>query len=69
MQPTINFCRFNEFGDDGGAAARQLKPKFNIFSKHVATQTGFQIPHVEVRRTLIPSPLPGHLTNPYSLYI
>lgn len=53
MQPIVNFCRFNEFGNDGGPAARQLRPKFNVFSKHVATHTGFQIPHIEVRRVFI----------------
>lgn len=50
MQPIINMLRFNEFGDDGGPAAKHLNPKFDVFSKHVATRTGFQVPHVEVRR-------------------
>lgn len=63
MQATINFCRFNEFGDDGGPAARQLKPKFSVFSKHVATQTGFEIPHIEVRKAFKSfSSLPSQFT-------
>lgn len=49
MNHTKIFCRFNEFGVDGGPAAKQLKPKFNVFLKHVASQTGFQVPHIEVR--------------------
>lgn len=40
--------RFNDFGVDGGSAAKALKPKFNVLSKHVATHTGFEVPHVEV---------------------
>ncbi|KAJ0093992.1 hypothetical protein Patl1_25175 [Pistacia atlantica] len=39
---------FNDFGIDGGPAAKSLEPKFNIFSKHVSTHTGLQVPEVEV---------------------
>ncbi|EYU32536.1 hypothetical protein MIMGU_mgv1a015277mg [Erythranthe guttata] len=41
------YQEFNEFGVDGGPAAKLLKPKINVLSKHVAAQTGFQVPHVE----------------------
>lgn len=41
--------RFNEFGVDGGPAAKSLEPKFHIFSKHVLSHTGVQVPDVEVR--------------------
>ncbi|KVH88022.1 HR-like lesion-inducer [Cynara cardunculus var. scolymus] len=34
---------FNEFGNDGGSAAKTLVPKFSVFSKHVTAHTGFQI--------------------------
>ncbi|XP_042062406.1 uncharacterized protein LOC121806435 [Salvia splendens] len=47
------YQEFNEFGNDGGPAARQLRPKFNVFSKHVATHTGFQIPHVEMKHLIL----------------
>ncbi|XP_011073513.1 uncharacterized protein LOC105158445 [Sesamum indicum] len=47
------YQEFNEFGVDGGPAARQLRPKFNVFSKHVATQTGFQLPHVEMKHLIL----------------
>ncbi|KAJ0769937.1 putative HR-like lesion-inducer [Helianthus debilis subsp. tardiflorus] len=40
---------FNEFGVDGGSAAKALKPKFNVFSKHLTTHTGFQVPAFEIK--------------------
>ncbi|XP_052188603.1 uncharacterized protein LOC127798982 isoform X1 [Diospyros lotus] len=40
---------FNEFGIDGGPAAKSLRPKFNVFSKHVSIQTGLQVPDVEIK--------------------
>ncbi|CAI9118230.1 OLC1v1019765C1 [Oldenlandia corymbosa var. corymbosa] len=43
------YQEFNGFGDDGGLAAKTLKPKFNTFSKHFTTQTGLQFPHVEIK--------------------
>lgn len=41
--------RFNEFGVDGGPAAKSLEPKFHIFSKHVLSHTGVQVPDVEIK--------------------
>ncbi|KAL7220141.1 hypothetical protein ACSBR2_013075 [Camellia fascicularis] len=40
---------FNEFGVDGGLAAKSLRPKFNVFSNHVSVQTGLQVPDVEIK--------------------
>lgn len=40
--------RFNEFGIDGGPAAKTFAPKFKVFSRHVSSHTGFQVPPVEV---------------------
>ncbi|EXB98154.1 hypothetical protein L484_008133 [Morus notabilis] len=40
---------FNEFGTDGGPAAKFLEPKFKVFSHHISTQTGFKVPEVEWR--------------------
>ncbi|KAL9252576.1 hypothetical protein AKJ16_DCAP04271 [Drosera capensis] len=40
---------FNEFGVDGGPAAKALRPKFNVFSKHVSSQTGLELPPVQIR--------------------
>ncbi|KAK6145971.1 hypothetical protein DH2020_019840 [Rehmannia glutinosa] len=53
MHHTVNICRFNEFGVDGGPAAKALKPKFNVFSKHVTAQTGIQVPHVEMKHLIL----------------
>ncbi|XP_057489021.1 uncharacterized protein LOC130774990 [Actinidia eriantha] len=40
---------YNEFGIDGGPAAKSLSPKFNTFSDHVTTQTGLPLPDVEIK--------------------
>ncbi|PIN16403.1 hypothetical protein CDL12_10950 [Handroanthus impetiginosus] len=47
------YQEFNEFGVDGGPASRLLKPKFNLFVKHVTTQTGIQVPHVEMKHLIL----------------
>ncbi|GER56952.1 HR-like lesion-inducing protein-related [Striga asiatica] len=47
------YQEFNEFGVDGGPAAKALKPKFNVFSKHVKTQIGIQLPHVEMKHLIL----------------
>ncbi|XP_074319526.1 uncharacterized protein LOC141656512 [Silene latifolia] len=43
------YQEFSDFGVDGGPAARALRPKFNVFSKHVTTHTGFKLPPVEMK--------------------
>ncbi|OAY55604.1 uncharacterized protein LOC110611379 [Manihot esculenta] len=43
---------FNEFGDDGGLVARSLAPKFKIFSRHVSSHAGFQVPPVEMKHAV-----------------
>ncbi|XVF62910.1 hypothetical protein PTKIN_Ptkin09bG0046500 [Pterospermum kingtungense] len=40
---------FNEFGVDGGPAAKVLKPKFNVFSKTVSSHTGVQVPEFDIK--------------------
>ncbi len=40
---------FNEYGVDGGPAAKSLHPKFGVFSKHVLTHTGLQVPDFEIK--------------------
>ena len=49
----VHDCRFNDFGSDGGPAANLLAPKFLSFAKHVSSHTGFQVPHFEVRITIL----------------
>lgn len=57
--------RFNEFGVDGGPAAKSLKPKFDVFSKHVKTQSGLQFPHVDVRSSYLLNPVYENLRDHY----
>ncbi|CAH9131009.1 unnamed protein product [Cuscuta epithymum] len=40
------YQEFNEFGTDGGPAGKTLNSKINVFTKNVATHTGFQVPRV-----------------------
>ncbi|XP_039017742.1 uncharacterized protein LOC120148801 [Hibiscus syriacus] len=40
---------FNEFGVDGGPAAKALKPKFNVFSKTVTSHTGLEVPEFDIK--------------------
>lgn len=56
----ISCCRFNDYGNDGGPAAKTLEPRYKVFSSHVLSNTGFELPEVEVRITLLFSPF--HLT-------
>ncbi|KAJ8531488.1 hypothetical protein K7X08_026922 [Anisodus acutangulus] len=47
------YQEFSEFGVDGGSVAKALKPRFDTLSKHVATHTGFQVPHVEMKHLVL----------------
>ncbi|XP_042493584.1 uncharacterized protein LOC122073121 [Macadamia integrifolia] len=40
---------FNEFGVDGGPAAKALRPKYNVFTGHVSSHLGVQVPQVELK--------------------
>lgn len=40
----VTIYRFNEFGADGGPAAKFLRPKLDVFSNHLSTHTGVQVP-------------------------
>ncbi|KAB1227315.1 hypothetical protein CJ030_MR1G016827 [Morella rubra] len=42
-------CWFNEFAVDGGPAAKYLRQKFNVFFNHLTSQTGLQLPEVQVQ--------------------
>jgi len=44
----ILYYRFNEFGADGGPAAKALRPKFDAFTHRVHSQVGFQVPPIDV---------------------
>lgn len=45
--------RFTDFGVDGGSAAKSLGPKFKAFSKHITTQTSWEVPHVEMKHLVL----------------
>ncbi|KAI3732060.1 hypothetical protein L1987_63257 [Smallanthus sonchifolius] len=40
---------FNEFGINGGSAAKTLAVKLPMFSEHFTTHTGFQVPEFEIK--------------------
>uniref|UniRef100_A0A2P2JFD0 Uncharacterized protein n=1 Tax=Rhizophora mucronata TaxID=61149 RepID=A0A2P2JFD0_RHIMU len=40
---------FNEFGDDGGPAAKELVGKLAVLKKHVSSHLGVEIPDIDVR--------------------
>ncbi|XP_043690458.1 uncharacterized protein LOC122641320 [Telopea speciosissima] len=40
---------FNEFGTDGGPAAKALRPKYNVVTGHVSSQLGVQVPEIELK--------------------
>ncbi|KAG2727997.1 hypothetical protein I3843_01G180100 [Carya illinoinensis] len=43
------YQEFNDFGVDGGPAAKYLRPKFNVLSNHISSQTGLQLPEVQTK--------------------
>ncbi|KAF5465991.1 hypothetical protein F2P56_015950 [Juglans regia] len=43
------YQEFNDFGVDGGPAAKYLGPKFNVLSNHISSQTGLQLPEVQIK--------------------
>uniref|UniRef100_A0A6N2LMZ2 HR-like lesion-inducer n=1 Tax=Salix viminalis TaxID=40686 RepID=A0A6N2LMZ2_SALVM len=43
------YQEFNEFGVDGGPAAKALKPKFVVFTSHVQSHAGIQVPEIEIK--------------------
>ncbi|KAK1265957.1 hypothetical protein QJS04_geneDACA000345 [Acorus gramineus] len=49
------YLEFNEFGVDGGPAAKAFTPKFNQFKDHVTTFAGFPVPEVEVNHIIAAS--------------
>ncbi|KAL9666307.1 hypothetical protein QQ045_000635 [Rhodiola kirilowii] len=41
--------RYNQFGADGGPAARSLKPKIDGLSRLVSSKTGVQLPAIDIK--------------------
>ncbi|GAV82386.1 HR_lesion domain-containing protein [Cephalotus follicularis] len=46
---------YNEFGTDGGLAAKSWRPKYDAFSKHVSSQTGVQVPEFDIKHLVAAS--------------
>ncbi|WOL09884.1 hypothetical protein Cni_G18637 [Canna indica] len=46
------YQEFNEFGVDGGPAAKALGPKYNLFMKHVSSHLGLVVPHVDMKHVI-----------------
>ncbi|PKA45864.1 hypothetical protein AXF42_Ash016890 [Apostasia shenzhenica] len=46
------YQEFIEFGSDGGPAAKALRPKFNKFTKHVASHLGVVAPRIEIKHVI-----------------
>ncbi|KAG6658762.1 uncharacterized protein LOC122306128 [Carya illinoinensis] len=43
------YQEFNEYGLDGGPAAKALGPKYDVFAKRVQSQVTMQLPDIEVK--------------------
>ncbi|XP_058077995.1 uncharacterized protein LOC131226232 [Magnolia sinica] len=46
---------FNEFGVDGGPAAKAFRPKYNRFTNHVTSHLGVQVPPIEIKQLVAAS--------------
>ncbi|XP_021898476.1 uncharacterized protein LOC110815128 [Carica papaya] len=49
------YQEFNEFGIDGGPAGKALKPKFKVFTNHVHSTIGVQVPKTETKHLVASS--------------
>ncbi|KAI4365378.1 hypothetical protein MLD38_021367 [Melastoma candidum] len=43
---------YNEFGVDGGPAAKELRPKLNRVLKDLSAKLGVVIPHIDIRKVV-----------------
>ncbi|WOL10690.1 hypothetical protein Cni_G19449 [Canna indica] len=46
------YQEFSEFGSNGGPAATALRPKYNLFMRHVSSRFGIVVPHVEMKHVI-----------------
>ncbi|KFK31714.1 hypothetical protein AALP_AA6G149500 [Arabis alpina] len=44
---------FNDFGVDGGPAAKELAPKLNLAKAHLSSRLGVTLPKIEVRQVVV----------------
>uniref|UniRef100_A0A0D6R703 DoxX family protein n=1 Tax=Araucaria cunninghamii TaxID=56994 RepID=A0A0D6R703_ARACU len=45
--------KINDFGHDGGAALKILKPKYGIFENHVRNSLGLEMPEFDMKQALM----------------
>ncbi|CAH8391822.1 unnamed protein product [Eruca vesicaria subsp. sativa] len=43
---------FNDFGADGGPAAKELAPKLDLTKAHLSSRLGVSLPHIEVKQVV-----------------
>ncbi|XP_065876787.1 uncharacterized protein [Euphorbia lathyris] len=46
------YQEFNEYGVDGGPAAKTFKPKYGVFSSHVQSYAGIEVPEIEIKHVV-----------------
>ncbi|KAJ3690423.1 hypothetical protein LUZ61_019587 [Rhynchospora tenuis] len=47
------YQEFSEFGTDGGPAAKAIKPKFNILTKHINSNLGVALPPIDMKHVIM----------------
>lgn len=63
------FIRFNDFGADGGPAAKELAPKLDLTKAHLSSRFGLALPNFEVWPLLLILLLPSASKVSYAVYI
>ncbi|KAK6929808.1 HR-like lesion-inducer [Dillenia turbinata] len=48
-----SFLRFNDFGIDGGMAAKEFKFKFDIVDKYLTSKLGLTLPQIDARHLVV----------------
>ncbi|KAM0942013.1 putative HR-like lesion-inducer [Dioscorea sansibarensis] len=51
-QDVVLWIWFNDFGVDGGPAAKALRPKYSLFINHVTSHLGVNVPEIEMRHVI-----------------
>nr|XP_043629078.1 uncharacterized protein LOC122600431 [Erigeron canadensis] len=46
---------FNDFGDDGGPAAKELAPKFVLYQRYLEHLIGAEVPKIDVKHVVLAS--------------
>ncbi|KAK9146425.1 hypothetical protein Sjap_006328 [Stephania japonica] len=46
---------FNDFGVDGGPAAKVLRPKVNVLTNHITSKAGVHVPEIQIKHIVAAS--------------